>query len=139
MENFASQGDAIMSTEQIERVIVLAQRVLQLRMELHQAEQDLARAMPEAATVLTRNGNVQPSQPTENDQDNRQEDTENLVERVIRLLNRNPQRFYTAAGVMTELGLPPGRLHSIRSTLWLLAKKGRIANTGRGQFRAIAP
>jgi|SRR5271166_616517 len=124
-----------MNTEQLEHVIALAQRVLQLRSELREAEQELARAahaIPETAAVLARNGNEQ------HRQDDQQGDAQNLVERVIRLLNRNPQRPFTAGIVLDELGLPLDRLHSVRSTLWLLAKKGRITNTARGQFCAMA-
>ncbi|MDO8431951.1 MAG: hypothetical protein Q7S58_06010 [Candidatus Binatus sp.] len=120
-----------METAERERLIALVEKVLRLRGELREAERELDRSMPliRETTVQERNGQAQQAQVA-------QTGSGNLVEQVIGLLNRNPHRAFSAGDVVKELHLPYERMHTVRSTLWGIAKKGRIVNSARGKFCA---
>jgi DNA repair exonuclease SbcCD ATPase subunit len=110
-----------------EEVIVLVTRITQLRQEvsrLGEAQREL-RALERQLDAVLGGEQQQPEADA---------GAASLNDKILNLLDANPERDFAAEGVQREL--TEGNINSIRSALARLASMNHIARAGRGKYRS---
>ena len=123
----------------IERVLQLSGRIIELRRKLQESEAELKTLLSRTSQtpvieqrVVVENGNTAAPQLPEN-----LLARGSIALRIERLLSAFPVQSFGAEEVASRLEIPDAQLATVRSTLHRRAAEGRIRRTGPGQYAAV--
>ena len=128
------------SNDDIERVLQLSSRIIELRRRLQESEAELKALLARTSQTPTvdrrpvpENGNAAPVVRQLEDVLARG----SIALRIEKLLSASPAQSFGAEDVARRLEIPNVQLPTVRSTLHRLASEERIRRTGPGQYAGV--
>jgi hypothetical protein len=128
-----------------EHALNLMKRIIAKEAELRTLENELDQLLPKNNNISaneTRNGIVPVTPAAERTLavpplEMGSDGTANLTDQILAFLREHPTEGFNAERMSQSLALPSDRIHTVRSTLWNLAKKGKIRKIKRGEFASL--
>lgn len=124
----------------IERVLQLSSRIMELRRRLQESETELKALLAHTSQTPAVEQRPAPENGNGNAIVHQLENAlgrGTIALRIERLLAASPTQSFGAEEVARRLEIPDAQLATVRSTLHRLSAEGRIRRTGPGQYAAV--